>query len=300
MIYDMIRMHLTTFYKAYGREVQFRIGVAVMEKDGHLQLANIALNKAKKSRTDPVYIFQKGDEAEVESVKRNTEILHAALNTNNASTQFQLHVQRIYDPKNPDMIKEEALARIKHTHDDGREEIVVPDRFIDIATKRRLLPNLTLAMLPQIIDYLRANPEIHISINIHEQDWNNDEVMRELELLHTNNEIDTNRITLEILETVPFDRKEDVEKIRKFQSLGFKISVDDYGERESNMGKVIQIKPNNIKIDRNVIVKLSEGEYKSDAIAAIRSVVSHAKEISATVTAEYIETKEVFHVLQEL
>lgn len=296
----MIRMRLTAYYTEYGRAVQFRIGVMVGIEE-HIQLAKIALAKARESRLDlPVHIFQQGDDRKVEMARKDTGILHAALDKNNISTKFQLHVQRIYDPKNPDMIKEEALARIKHRHDDGREEIIVPDRFIDIATKMRLLPNLTLAMLPQIIDYLKARPNMHISINIHEQDWNNHEIMKELELLHTNNEIATNRITLEILETVPFDRKEDVEKIRKFQSLGFRISVDDYGERESNMGKVIRIKPNNIKIDRNVIMKLSEEEYRNDAIAAIRSVVNHAREINATVTAEYIETEEVFSLLRGL
>ncbi len=109
-----------------------------------------------------------------------------------------------------------------------------------------------------------------------------------------------NRISLEVLETVPFNRPEDREKIRELKSLGYKISIDDYGESEGNIKKIIHVKPDNIKIDQSVILSLYEDEYRAGAIAAIETVIYHAKLIGATVTAERIESKEVFHFLHEL
>lgn len=60
------------------------------------------------------------------------------------------------------------------------------------------------------------------------------------------------------------------------------------------------INPHNIKIDQSIIKALYNEKTRSSAIAAIRSVISHAKEIGATVTAEHIESEEVFDLLRNL
>jgi len=60
------------------------------------------------------------------------------------------------------------------------------------------------------------------------------------------------------------------------------------------------INPNNIKIDQSIIKALYNEDNRNASIAAIRSVVSHAREIGATVTAEHIESEEVFHLLRNL
>jgi EAL domain-containing protein (putative c-di-GMP-specific phosphodiesterase class I) len=41
-------------------------------------------------------------------------------------------------------------------------------------------------------------------------------------------------------------------------------------------------------------------QTRERAKSAIRSIVSHAKEIGATVTAEFVTTQEVFDLLQDL
>lgn len=235
-----------------------------------------------------------------EEERRYTDILVSAFDLNNISTNLVPRYQRIHDPKNLHTEKFEALARIEHLREDGKIEILTPDKFIDIATHKRWLSDITMSMLRQIISDLEKYPDLQVSINLHEQDWNDDRIMVALRSIHLEGRIDVRRISLEILETVPFDRVEDIKKIQELKAHGFQISIDDYGENNSNLKKVMLITPHNIKIDRIIIEKLNDDEFKEGAIAAIRSVVLHAKEIGATVTAEYIETEEVFRLVQNL
>lgn len=171
---------------------------------------------------------------------------------------------------------------------------------MEIAENKRCLSNLTMSMLHQIISDMKEDASLNVSINIHEQDWNDDWIITKLRVLSAEPNSIVDRISLEVLEMVPFNRPEDREKIRELKSLGYKISLDDYGESEGNLKKIIRVKPNNIKIDQSVILSLYEDEYREEAIIAIETVVYHAKRLGATVTAERIESKEVFDFLYSL
>lgn len=291
---------LKGFHIDYGKNIQFHAGIVLCQKEEHIKNVHIALTEAKRAREKYLYVFTNGDEKAPEEARKNTDILTAALYSGNIHTNLIPHYQYIYDPKNPAAKKCEALARIEHLGEDGKKELIGPYRFIGIATGKGWLPDITLSMLRQIIFDMEDDPDLMVSINIHEQDWNDDRIMRNLRSIQYQSKETVKRINLEILETVPFDREDDIKKIEELKSLGYKISIDDYGEKESNLKKIILINPDNIKIDKEVVVHTSNSVYRNSAIAAIRSIVSHAREIGATVTAEYIESGETFLLLQSL
>ncbi len=118
---------------------------------------------------------------------------------------------------------------------------------------------------------------------------------------------------LEILETVSFNRADDIKRIHEFRRLGYGIAIDDYGQDRSNLKKIIDIGPNKIKIDRDIVKALvyerdlnnelkniESQTRKLRAIAAIKHTVEFSKEIGAQVTAEYAESQELFDILLEL
>ncbi|MDD5197358.1 MAG: GGDEF domain-containing protein [Candidatus Gracilibacteria bacterium] len=297
---DFIELLLTNFHIEHGKNVQFHAGIVIGQKTEHIKYAHTALIKARQSREKHLYIFQTGDEQVPEKIRYYTNILVEALDPNNIFTKFVPYYQYIHDPKNPYAKRVEALVRIERQGDDGKTEIIEPGKFVEIAENKRYLSALTMSMLHQIISDMKEDTSLNVSINIHEQDWNDTGIITKLKALSIEPNSIVNRISLEVLETVPFNRPEDREKIRELKSLGYKISIDDYGESEGNIKKIIHVKPDNIKIDQSVILSLYEDEYRAGAIAAIETVIYHAKLIGATVTAERIESKEVFHFLHEL
>ncbi len=189
-------------------------------------------------------------------------------------------------------------------------EIIQPSKFIDIAINNKWLSVITLLMIRQVISDMQEDPDLEVSLNLHEQDWNDDRVIAMLQSIP---EELRKRMDLEILETASFNRADDIKRIHEFRRLGYGIAVDDYGQDRSNLKKIIDIGPNKIKIDRDIVTalvyatdpknelkNLENGARKHRAIAAIKHTVEFAREIGAQVTAEYVESQELFDILLEL
>lgn len=152
-------------------------------------------------------------------------------------------------------------------------------------------------MLRKIQEDLRNNPEIQISINIDAQDWNNDGIKQTLENL--NQQGISQRITLEILETVRLNREEDVLKIQELRASNFILAVDDYGTGESHAYRIAQVKPEVLKIDGIIVTMLQDTKTKKDGINLIEEAVSTAKRFNAETYAEYVKSKEILEILKK-
>lgn len=298
-ITTLISALLTNFYADYGKNMHFHTGIVLWHTEEHVKKAHVALTKAKNLWKGNVYIFEDGDEKLPEEMRHNKNILVAAMDPNNPSTEIIPYYQYIHDPKNPKMQKLEALARIKHRQEDGTEKIIFPDTFIDIAMQNRWLAEVTVIMLRQIILDMSTHPNIIVSVNLHEQDWNNDRIMMALRSLYYTSPDIAKRIHIEILETVQLEQDEDIVKINELKQLWFQISIDDYGEGHSNLGRIIHVAPNNIKIDARIIKGLNNREKYRSTVAAIDGLIKHAREIGATVTAEYVEDEKVYILLED-
>lgn len=216
---NLVDALLTNFHVEYGSNMRFHAGIVIGSKEEHIKYAHIALTKAKDVREKYLYIFQEGDEKVPEEVRRCTNILIAALNSENVSTKLVPYYQYIHDPENPHIRKFEALARIEYPGEDGEKKMIGPYDFMDIAASKRWLSDLTMSMLYQIISDMDKNPDMYVSVNIHEQDWNDDRIMMIFRSLRMSSGINVDRIHLEILEAVPFDKPEDLKKVQELKSL---------------------------------------------------------------------------------
>ncbi|HTJ95708.1 MAG TPA: EAL domain-containing protein [Pararobbsia sp.] len=95
------------------------------------------------------------------------------------------------------------------------------------------------------------------------------------------------QIVVELLET-PLDQPGQLERsIAELRGFGFVIALDDFGAGHSNLDRVLDLKPDLIKLDRRLIVKATQDR-------AIRRVlptmISMLHEIGTLVVAEGIET----------
>ena len=120
-------------------------------------------------------------------------------------------------------------------------------------------------MVNQIIEAMRKDDSLEISFNFHEQDWRDDGIMGLLRWIKVERGIDTNRITIEILESVLLDKWDDEDdngkridgddkkQIQELRNMGYKIAIDDYGTHGGSAEKIKKIQPDKIKIDRSIV-----------------------------------------------
>jgi len=105
-------------------------------------------------------------------------------------------------------------------------------------------------------------------------------------------------IRIEITETISNMDHMEVRNIAKaLHTMGFSISMDDFGTQYSNMAVLTQFDFDTVKIDRSMIINIVEDE-KNQVI--LKHTVSMLKELGMEIIIEGVETADQVAVLAEL
>jgi len=111
-------------------------------------------------------------------------------------------------------------------------------------------------------------------------------------------EFDPSQIVFEVVETELVKDQKHLKKILAYyRSKGFKIALDDVGEGYSSLNMLIELKPDIIKIDRNIIDGIDKDKLKQ---SVYRALFHLAKEHNITVLAEGVETKYELEMIQSI
>lgn len=102
------------------------------------------------------------------------------------------------------------------------------------------------------------------------------------------NSIAPNRILIEIIESAVKDRNILQTFVSNYRNKGFLIGIDDVGAGHSNLDRISLIKPDILKIDREIIKNIQEEYYKQEVL---KSIANLSKNIGSLVVAEGIETE---------
>ena len=105
-------------------------------------------------------------------------------------------------------------------------------------------------------------------------------------------------IRIEITETISnMDHMEVKNIARALHTMGFSISMDDFGTQYSNMAVLTQFDFDTVKIDRSMILNIVNDE-KNKLI--LKHTVAMLKELGMEIIIEGVETAEQVEVLAEL
>lgn len=101
-------------------------------------------------------------------------------------------------------------------------------------------------------------------------------------------EFDPSQIVFEVVETELVKDQAHLRSILEFyRSKGYKIALDDVGEGYSSLNMLIELKPDIIKVDRNIIDSIDTNEMKQSVYKALVNV---AREHGIEILAEGVET----------
>lgn len=139
-----------------------------------------------------------------------------------------------------------------------------------------------------ILLFLNFNPEI-LSKATRGSCW-----MKEL--VETSG-LSPSQIAIEIVES-KVELQSDLEEfVNMYRGFGFLIVLDDFGAKHSNLNRVMQLKPDIIKIDRELVDNVSKDFYKR---SVVKTVIELARKTSAMSLVEGVENPDDVVTCHEL
>ena len=103
------------------------------------------------------------------------------------------------------------------------------------------------------------------------------------------NELNPENIVLEINELQSADLSAVKKFVGKYRALGFMISIDDVGAGYSNLDRVVLLKPDIIKIDKELIRYVDQNYFKQQVV---QMIIRMSEKTGAIVVAEGVESLE--------
>jgi diguanylate cyclase (GGDEF)-like protein len=186
----------------------------------------------------------------------------------------------------------ECLVRII----DEEGKVISPYSFLDEIKGTSYYVNLTKTMIGKSFDYF-SDKQCSFSINLSFEDISNGDIIEYLKM-HLDKYQIASRFILEILESESIDNFKIVKDfISEMKSYGVRIAIDDFGSGYSNFSYLLELDPDYIKIDGSIMKNIATDE-KSYTIT--KTIVKFSKELGIKTVGEFISTKEVYEIAQEL
>ncbi len=200
--------------------------------------------------------------------------------------------QAIVDSKTNEVVKYEALMRIKESEDD----YIVPVHFLDISKENKIYFKLTLIMLEKTFQICRDTNK-KFSINLTKDDMINDEIVKFIVNKFEQYNFAHN-ITFEILESEGIENYNEIASFIKIvKKYGATISIDDFGTGYSNFEYLMKLDFDYLKIDASMIKNIDKDE-KSQMVT--KTIVEFAQKIGVKTIAEFVSSKSILNKIQEL
>jgi diguanylate cyclase (GGDEF)-like protein len=191
----------------------------------------------------------------------------------------------------------EALVRWNHpTHG-----FILPDQFIPMAERTRMINQLTLWVLKQAFrdcsDWRKQGLEIKISVNLSAKDLHNPELPDLIAGAAASAAIKPEWIMLEITEgSVMNDPESALEIIERLHRMGYQFSIDDFGTGYSSLAYLKKMPLTELKIDKSFVMDIVTSE--NDA-TIVKAMINLAHNLGLHVTAEGVESKEIMAKLKD-
>jgi diguanylate cyclase (GGDEF)-like protein len=203
------------------------------------------------------------------------------------------YFQPIVNIKDNSIAKYEALARM--VDKDGT--ILLPYLFLETIVHTNVYNDFTKKILELVFAKIKSK-KVAISVNLNFSDILDNTIYNTiLQELKTHKEL-TKWLTIELLEYEVLQEVSLIqERLLKIKSFGVKIALDDFGSGFANY-TVFQTLPLDIlKIDGSLIkdIDSSDVSYK-----ITHSISILARELGITTVAEFVHSKEVLEVVEEL
>lgn len=288
-------------YHAHSCAVATSIGICrvvaeeLMEDaigDHILSNADFALYRAKASGRGKYLFFEEGMRSEVEAGKFLANDFERGVK----DAEIVCFYQPQYDVQAGKVLSVEALVRWKHP----LLGIQNPAEFLPLADKLALTTAVDEKILQFALADLARWDQIGlgieaVSVNLTATRLEDPNLLETLRAMN----IPRDRFTFEILETAFVDDLSDVVRwnLDGLRELGIEIELDDFGTGKASVLGVIEMAPHRIKVARELIASLGNGEQ---GISFVRAIAAIGHSLGVGMVAEGVEEAEHCRIAAEL
>ncbi len=205
---------------------------------------------------------------------------------------FRVEYQPIVDGKSSDPVAVEALVRCTHPVFGP----IFPDEFIPVAERLGLVARIDrFVLLTAVADLDRLQqfiPDLSLHVNLAPAGMAEPDLGRLMEQLDSEPEAKTSLI-LEVTETALGSTSMEtlVDACNRLVELGVRLSIDDFGDGESNFARVAELPVSEVKLARHFA--------KSRDQRLIKGVVDSVHALDMSVVAENVETADQAQILTD-
>ncbi len=267
------------------------IGVAVCPPDGEdsetlIKNADIAMYRAKEKGKNQYVICSETIKNKVLETMKISNHLFRALERE----EFEVYYQPQINCSTNLIVGAEALIRWHHP----QMGMVLPGEFISIAEQTGLILPIGAWVLRTACSQNKAwqdagYPPIRIGVNLSIRQFQNHNIVSEVQSILTETGFDPNYLELEITESIAMQEQDYIIKaLDMLRQTGVHIAIDDFGTEYSSMNHLKQLPVDRIKIPMPFVHGI-DMDSKDKAIT--KSIIVLAKSLGLGVIAEGVETK---------
>lgn len=288
-------------YTVGDRQEQLRLsgGVTATNQPEQVETlpleADMAVQEAKRRGGGALLAFEPSMEAESTENGRIVRALRSA----DHDREFRMVYQPIVTVDRSEVLAYEALLRWTSPilGDVG------PDRFIPVAERSGEICPIGKWVLEDVCRQIRTwidlDPEsqAHVSVNVSPMQLAEDGFVDCVVATLDRWGVPPHRMAIEVTESAVLDRRSGaVQRLAALREAGLKISIDDFGSGYSNLGQLLEVPFDILKIDRSLLVTLSgmreqAGGDPQGPCSIMAAIVSIASVFSAAVVCEGVETE---------
>jgi diguanylate cyclase (GGDEF)-like protein/PAS domain S-box-containing protein len=284
-----------------GREiiVTTSIGIAVYPDDGLdaatlLKHADTAMYHAKDHGRDNCQFY-------------SASLTQEAMRRLNLESNLRLALERgefflVYQPQldlaSGRIHSLEALIRWQHP----QQGLISPVDFISAAEENGLIVPIGDWVLrtacADIARWQAAGHSLRVAVNLSAVQFRNPDLVGRLESILAEAGVAPEWLELEVTEgALMEDSASTLATLNALRAVGMQLSLDDFGTGYSSLSYLQRLPLNNLKVDQSFVRGLPADK---DSLSIVRAIVSLAKNMGFTITAEGIETLEQARILRAL
>ncbi len=275
------------------------IGISIFPDDGEtidvlLKNADAAMYHAKGSGRGNYQFFTAELNARVNEHLSVSSDLRKGLREH----QFHMYYQPQYSLPDRRLSGAEALIRWEHP----RRGLVLPNAFIPVAEESELILDLGDWVLREVCRQVREWGDqglvgVPIAVNFSAQQFRQRRLLQSVTEALRISGVDPSLLELELTERIIMgDPDEAIEIVRGLNSLGIRLSLDDFGVGYSNLGHLKRFPFDRIKIDMSLVRELPE---KQSDRAIVKAIIDMGHSLNLQVLAEGVERADELAVLQK-
>jgi predicted signal transduction protein with EAL and GGDEF domain len=280
----------------YRIRTSVSIGIAVGPEDGEnaddlLMAADLALYAVKGTNRGTHQFYHVSMNKDINERRQIEVDLREAIERN----ELELYYQPVINVRRSAVSGFEALARWRHPV----KGMVPPAVFIPVAEDSGLIVQLgEWALMEACRNAARWPGELKIAVNLSPVQFTAPNLFEVIEQTLAETGLAPHRLELEITERIFMENTENtLATLRRIKGLGVRVALDDFGTGYSSLSYLRSFPFDKIKIDRAFVSDLSE---RNEHIVIVQAVVSIARALGMTTTAEGVETETQYEFLATL